>query len=355
MRVRKAAPVKSKPGEQERPPAGRAPAGRSRMMRALACACLLSLALSLGAALEGCSGGGFSVNGVTVSRSGFEAEVARRLAVTRKKSPGELKGSRGDKLEAETERQVATEQLRAELMRQEAEKLGVKLPSDEVSRRFDAERARLGEEEFQKQLADQGLSESAYRKRLEEQALVDAIGSKVTQGITATSEEAESFYLTHKDLFGRTLMVHAADILLDTESQADMIAAEARRGRDFAELARMFSKDDASRALGGDLGWIERGTREPAFEEAAFSMKPGQVSGVVRASDGFHVIKVLDRREASVPPFEEVRGKALQMVTSNKKDEAFSDWLRSTYANARVTADGIGEWDPRLGMVVERE
>jgi foldase protein PrsA len=183
---------------------------------------------------------------------------------------------------------------------------------------------------------------------------VDALGQKVTGDVSVTTDEAESFYLTHKDLFSQTLMVHAEHVLLDTESQADVVAAEAKRGEDFETLAKTFSKDDTTRQSGGDLGWIEKGTKEPAFEEVAFALKPGQVSEVVRASDGYHVIKVLERREAETPPFVEVQGEATTMLTNRKKSEAFSDWLRTVYANARVEVGSIGKWDPRLGIVVAK-
>lgn len=338
MDRRKAARVKSRMNRASERPA-----------RVFLVACL---ALLLSVVLAGCSGGDLSVNGVTIPRSALEAEVERRAAVAGAKNPGETKGDRGERLRAETERQVATELLRAELMRQEARRLRIELPPDEVTRRFEAEKAQIGEERFLKDLADQGMGEAEYRRKLEEQALVDAIAAEVTKGESATPEEAESFYLTNKDLFARALMVKAAHILLDSRSQAEMIAEEAKHGREFAELAMSFSRDDATRALGGDMGWLEQGTREPAMEAELFSLEPGRVSGVVEAADGFHVIKVLDRREGGTPSFEEVRGRAVEMLTARKKDAVFSDWLRTAYANARVTTGGVGEWDPRLGMVV---
>jgi foldase protein PrsA len=316
-------------------------------------AAVIALAVICGIAVSGCASGNIVVNGTHVPELEFKAEVQRRLAVTGKSDADELKGKRGTKLRAETERQVATDLIRAELMRQQAQKLGVKLPPDEVNRRLESERQRLNSGQFEKELKTQGLTLEQYKKTVEEKALVDELGKKISEGVNVSADEVESYYLTHKDLFSQTLMVHARHILLENESQADVVGAEARRGADFAALANAYSKDKATAGNGGDLGWIESGTMDPALEEALFSLQPGQVSDVITASDGFHIVEVLERREASAPPFSEVAGKATEMLTNRRKEEAFSDWLRTTYANARVDTGGTGRWDPGLGMVVQ--
>lgn len=306
-------------------------------------------------AVAGCwSDVSLKVNGEAISSSEFQFEVDRRIAVAKKNNPSETKGAKGQKLKAETERQVATELIRAVLMEQQAVKLGVKLPADEVTRRLDAERSRVGSDQFDKNLASQGLSLEQYRKTVENQVLVEALGEKVSGNVTVSVDEAESFYLTHKDLFGKSLMAHAAHIVLETEGQADAVASEAKRGADFATLAKTYSRDDATRRNGGDLGWVEKGTTDPALDQVIFSLQPGQVSGVVAASDGFQVVKVMDRREASIPEFSEVADQAVTMLTSRKKEEVFSDWLRTVFANAVVEAGGVGKWDPLLGMVVQK-
>lgn len=150
-------------------------------------------------------------------------------------------------------------------------------------------------------------------------------------------------------------MIHVAHILLDTKGQAEVVADEARKKpQEFARLAEQVSTDYATRSNGGDMGWVERGTMDPAFENAAFALSSGEISPVIKTAEGYHVIKVLERREASTPPFAEVYSEAMQILESRKKEEAFGDWLRTVYANAVVDADGIGAWDPRIGMVVDR-
>ncbi len=313
----------------------------------------LVTALTVALIAAGCgTGSSIEVNGVAIPSSVVNLEVNRRLEVARRKNPSELKGSRGARLEAETRKQVATDFIKAELTRQQAKKMGVKLASDEVNRRIEEESKTLGSVQFNKNLASQGLTLDRYKTQVENQALVEALGNKVSENVTVTVDQAESFYLTHKNLFSQALMVHAAQVLLDTQGQADMVATEAKGGADFGTLAKTFSTDAATRPNGGDLGWIQQGTGEPALDQVMFTMQPGQVSGVVQASDGFHIVKVLERREASTPPFSEVAGKAVTTLTNRKKEEVFSDWLRTVYANAVVNAGSAGRWDPRLGAIV---
>ena len=69
-----------------------------------------------------------------------------------------------------------------------------------------------------------------------------------------------------------------------------------RAGEDFAKLAGEFSEDPGSRAQGGDLGWFGRGMMVKPFEDAAFALKPGEVSGIVESQFGFHIIKLEERR-----------------------------------------------------------
>ena len=312
---------------------------------------LLVLALLAG----GCSDDIFTANGRGVPRSRFEREVDRRLAVTRASNPKELEGSRGRKLKASTEREVATEMIRRALLEDQAAKLGIAVTASAVNRKVEQDRAAAGADKFTGDLAKQGLTDTDYADNIRGDLLVDAVGQKVCSDVQVTRDEAESYYLTHKEIFGRSLLIHAAHILLDTEGEAEIAAEQAgKQGADFGKLAQSLSQDTATRVNGGDLGWIEKGSKDPAFEKAAFGLKSGQVSGVVKASDGYHVIKVLERREASTPAFADCWQEVTKVLLSKRKDETFSDWLRTVYANAEVNAHGVGRWDPRLGMVVEK-
>jgi foldase protein PrsA len=318
---------------------------------AVSLAVALVFALAVTAVLGGCSNDVFTVNGQGISRLKFENEVNRRLEVVRKKNPKELEGARGQKLKASTEREVATGMIRRTLMEQQAARLGVGLAPDAVKQRIEIERQKAGYENFNSGLKKQGISLGAYEDKVRGELLVAALGNKVCANVSVTKDEAESYYLTNKDVFTRALMVHAAHILVDTDGEAQTVLDELKAGQDFGQVARSASRDTATSSAGGDLGWIEQGTLDPALESAAFGLKSGQVSAVVSASDGYHIIKVLERREASVPPFSDVWQEAMNKLETKKKEELFGDWLRTVYANARIDTGGLGKWDPRLGIV----
>ena len=108
--------------------------------------------------------------------------------------------------------------------------------------------------------------------------------------------------------------VHAQHILVPTKEQAEKIIAELKGGADFADLAKKYSTDPAA-ANGGDLGWFKKGDMVPAFADAAFNLKPGEVvQEPVQTQFGWHVIKVLDKRQSPPPPFEQVADQIRQTL-----------------------------------------
>jgi len=128
---------------------------------------------------------------------------------------------------------------------------------------------------------------------------------------------------------------HARHILIKTselvsESEARDRLQEIKRsidaGADFAEQARLHS-EDGSAAQGGELGWISPGETVPEFETAMNALKEKQISGLVKSGFGWHLIQVLERRNADVSE-QQKKQQARNAIRAYKSDEAYQDWLR---------------------------
>ena len=142
-------------------------------------------------------------------------------------------------------------------------------------------------------------------------------------GITPTAQQIEAYYNENlQQQFSNPEQVHALHILLKTQDQdaaavrkrAEAVLKEARGGADFATLARKHSEDEGSKGSGGDLNFFGRGSMVKPFEDAAFSMEPGQISDLVQTDYGFHIIKVLEKRPAGQRPLAEVRDQIAEQL-----------------------------------------
>lgn len=124
---------------------------------------------------------------------------------------------------------------------------------------------------------------------------------------------------------------HAAHILVGTEEEAQEIVADLEGGADFASLAREKSTGPSG-PNGGDLGWFGLGMMVAPFEEAVVEMKEGAVSEPVQTQFGWHVIKLMETRLASVPPLEEVQDE----LTADIQEKAIRDKIESLTADAEI-------------------
>jgi peptidyl-prolyl cis-trans isomerase D len=106
--------------------------------------------------------------------------------------------------------------------------------------------------------------------------------------------------------------------------KAEKIAAEANP-QDFAKLAQQDSDDIGSRLSGGDLGWLQKGVTNPAFESAMFALQKGQISKPVLSDEGYHIIFLRDVRSGQTKPFEQVRDQLVKEATTADQDRGYNE------------------------------
>jgi len=174
---------------------------------------------------------------------------------------------------------------------------------------------------------------------------------RYTDQVTFDDAELEKYYRRHLDQFDIPEQVKASHILIKVAEDADQavrdkkrafaaeLLDEAKSGKDFAELARTYSDDKASAVKGGELGFFTRGTMVPAFEDAAFNMKPGEISDLVETPFGYHIIKVEAYTEAGIRPLEQVIDKVRAGLRAEKSRQLALEKAMDAYNINRKSGD----------------
>lgn len=115
--------------------------------------------------------------------------------------------------------------------------------------------------------------------------------------------------------------VRARHILVEDEAEAKKVAARVKGGEDFAKVAAEVSKDPGSKTDGGELGFFTKDRMVEPFAEAAFKMKPNEISDPVKSQFGWHIIQVEERRTKPAPTFEELKDQIDQYLTRKAQQD----------------------------------
>jgi len=208
-------------------------------------------------------------------------------------------------------------------------------------------------EEFKKRVEASGRSYDDWkRESLRGMGYRKLMEPVWTAKAAVSDEEAKQYYDSHAKEFETPEMVRASHILALSQpkdpnadpnqvkaaakAKAEKLLKQVKDGGDFAAIAKENSEDPGSAAQGGDLGFFARGRMVPPFEQAAFSMKPGQISDLVETNYGYHIIKVTDHKDAGTTPFEDAKAGIIEQLAKQKRATVTNDYIQSLKAKARI-------------------
>ena len=204
--------------------------------------------------------------------------------------------------------------------------------------------------EFEQALKQQGLTENKYQDLVKRvmtmRKVIDAKVRPLAKPVT--DAEISSFYESHKQNFVDKEKVKASHILIKASSNASaQEKAEAKEkiesilkeisqdGSNFADLAKKYSQCPSA-SQGGDLGFFNRGDMVKPFEDSAFSMQIGQVSGIVETNFGYHIIRVVDKKQNRQLALDEVSGQIKEALSDEALNVALADWLKPLREKASI-------------------
>jgi peptidyl-prolyl cis-trans isomerase SurA len=204
---------------------------------------------------------------------------------------------------------------------------------DDIQRQFYGDRSRLI-----KTLQAEGKTYETYRREQRERFIIDYMNyqnSSNPRKILISPLKISQYYDVHKDTFKIEDEVKLRMIVLaqpagaapgTAKAMADEVLAKINSGASFAEMASVYSSG-SQRAKGGDCGWVDHTYFKPELTQAAFSLKPGQHSGVLELPEGCYLLQVDDVRQAHVKSLTEVRDEIERTLKAEENSRLRNRWI----------------------------
>jgi len=251
--------------------------------------------------------------------------------------------------QAAVDKQALEQLVSAELLYQAAAKVEVTDLDKQIDAKLAQGKARFAnEQDFAKAIKDLEMNEKDLREYTRRDLLISKfVETNIVPKIKVTEEDARKFYDQNPDKFTRSESVKASHILIGVDSKAsaddkkkarekaEKLRKDLAGGADFAALAKENSTCPSSQQ-GGDLGFFGKGQMVPPFEQAAFSMKPGEISDVVETQFGYHIIKLIEKKGAESVSFKDALPRIEEYLKGQKINAAVMEYVAETKKNAKV-------------------
>jgi len=299
-----------------------------------------------------------TVNGIVIKDADVDAKVSVYMERMAAQIPPNMVEQYKTQIRGQALESMIVEQLLAEQVKKAGIDITEKDVNDKLSEIIASQPGGMTIESFKAMIAAQGQSFDVVRGQIKK-----TLGyEKLLGAVEVNDAEAKAFYDENKADFNMPEQVQASHILIKVaptatteektaaKAKIDGLLKQVKAGGDFAALAKENS-DCPSKAKGGDLGFFDRSSMVKEFADAAFGMKVGQVSDVVETQFGYHIIKVTDRKEGGLTPFDKAKADIVKSLQDKKKGETFKQLIEKLKAGAKIEYPPGKEPQPRMPMM----
>ncbi|MGL5348861.1 MAG: peptidylprolyl isomerase [Peptostreptococcaceae bacterium] len=305
----------------------------------------IAMAALLGISVVGCSSGAKSddvvatVNGKEITAKQYEITLAlykQSLEAMYGPSIWDTEIEKGVKYKDTFKDLMLDQMVSIEAVYEQAKKDNLLPSKEEVDKSFKEMKKGIdADEAYKKSLEDIGANDEFLKVQQEQDLALQNFKANFDKTTKISNEEIKKYYEDNKNEFYKD-EVKASHILISTldennkelsaekkkeaKKKAEDVLKKAKAGDEFAALAKEYSDDKGSGSEGGDLGFFGKGKMVPEFEEAAFSLKVGEISEIVESQFGYHIIKVTDKVDEQ-QPLEDVKEKIQKTLLAKKYSE----------------------------------
>ena len=284
------------------------------------------------------------VNGVAIPMEQYSKEL--NIQVDRVSQQG---GQVTDDQMAELKKNILESLIEREVLFQQSQKAGIQVTDKTVDDQLAGIKKRFpNETEFKNALDKMKLSEDEVKGQIKRGlSIKELIDQQITSKVVITDEESKAYYDKNTQMFKQPEQIKASHILVKVDAKADEAKkTEARKkieevqqklkdGGDFAELAKEYSEGPSS-TKGGDLGSFGRGQMVKPFENAAWALKPNEVSDIVETRFGYHIIKLFDIKPEQTLAYADVKDKIIQRMKQEKIEKEAGQYVDKLKKEAKI-------------------
>lgn len=255
------------------------------------------------------------------------SDVKRELEPERQRIARQHRGDELAQRLKTAEYMALTKMIERRLQLQEAKARGVDVSDQEVKQAV---------EQMKRQGEKIDESDPLNMRNVRDQlTLLKVVDREVRSGVMVGDSEMKRYYQEHRDRFALPEEYTLSQILIqprspddtaDALAKARRIMSELKRGEKFEDLALQYS-DGPNASRGGRLGLVRQGELLPAIERAIAPLVPGGISDIIETSEGFHIIRVEEKKPKQFRPFEEVKFEIQGLVFQQKSEDVFQSWL----------------------------
>lgn len=272
-----------------------------------------------------------TVNGVGIP----ESEVQEELDRYKEQQPDLFKGAAGKTQEKRLRDATLDVLITQELLRQEAKKENIKVSDSEIDAKIDqVKKAFPDQKQFDQALKQQGLTEAELRDKASEQIISEKMLKKVAGNTTVSEKEMHDFYDKNKSQLTEPEQKRYSQILVKDKKKADDLHSQLQDGADFAQVAKDNSIDTATKDKGGNLGMGV--PLPPEATSAVKDLKVNDISGVVKASDGYHIYRLDEVKASRQQSYDEVKSQIKQYLETDKQRAKFTEWIDKLKKKANI-------------------
>ena len=276
--------------------------------------------------MSACSKPAATVNGKKISRETLELHMKERIEEHKKQHVT---------IDEKKLREAIIQELVGErITLDEAAEKGITASDAEVDKELEAIRKRVGDESFERQLAEKGMTVDTFRKRIREKMIMTKFIEGFAKESDIAEQEMQDYYRNSPKPFLRPARVNMKIVEFQTEDAARVAAEDLKKGADFDAYAKKLS--DENRAIVSDYGWVSPDFFSPDMAVSIKGLKEEQHGGPYKAQKGFYMVRVKERQAEGIATYAEIKDMIRQTLLHQKRTAAYMQWLEQKRSTSKI-------------------